>query len=37
MKVPLEGSPDNMIANNLISSLAINPGEIIKEELEGSF
>ena len=34
MKVHIEGIPDNMIANNLNSSYAIHPGEIIKDELE---
>ena len=33
MKVHIEGIPDNMIANNLTSSYAIHPGEIIKDEL----
>ena len=34
MKVHIAGIPDNMIANNLTSSYAIHPGEIIKDELE---
>ena len=34
MKIHIEGIPDHMIANNLTSSYAIHPGEIIKDELE---
>ena len=32
--VHIEGIDDNMIANNMTSSLAIHPGEMIKDEIE---
>lgn len=32
--VHIEGKDDNMIANNMTSSLAIHPGEMIKDEIE---
>lgn len=34
MKVKVEGIPADMIANNLYPSVAIHPGEMIKDEIE---
>ena len=34
MEIKVEGVSPDMIANNLNSSIAIHPGEMIKDEIE---